>query len=276
MLEGTIAAETIVMIQCVGRDEVMGYCSKICCMEAMKNAIRTKKKRPDSNIFVLYRDIRTYGRWELLYREARERGVTFIKYDKEHPPTVEDGIISVHDVMFNDDVLIKPDLIVLNSPMIPPEENEKISELFKIPLATHKFLSVALERPRMKLTAVDTPNKGAFICGSAISPSMLNESIVQAGAAAFRACSILSKEYIAVEPITARVDETLCRGCGICAELCEHSAITLKESNGMVVSEVNEVLCKGCGACAAACPSRAIKCKQFSMDQLIAMIDAMA
>jgi heterodisulfide reductase subunit A len=276
ILDGTIAAETIVMIQCVGRDEVIGYCSKVCCMEAMKNAIRAKKKNPDLNIFVLYRDIRTYGRWELLHREARERGVIFINYDKENPPAFEEGIISVHDVMLNDEVLIKPDLVVLNSPMMPPEGNEQISELFKIPVAKNGFLSVALERPRMKLTAVDTPNRGAFICGSAIYPAMLNESIVQAGAAALRACNVLSKDYIAVEPITARVDETLCRGCGICAKACEYGAITLKESNGIFVSEVNEVLCKGCGACAAACPSRAIKCKHFTTEQLISMIDAMA
>ena len=277
MLEGEITAETIVMIQCVGReDAAVGYCSKVCCVTAVKNAVRAKKKSPDSNIFVLYRDLITYGRWELIYREARERGVIFIRYDAGHPPTFEEGVISVRDALFNDDLLIKPDLIVLSTPMIPPEENEKMSAFFKIPLDKNRFFSVALERPRMKLTAIDTPNKGVFICGSAITPAMLDECIVKAGAAALRACSILSKDYIAVDPITARVDEALCIGCGICEKACEYGAIELKESDGIVAAEVNEVLCKGCGACAVVCPSRAINCKHFTMEQLISMIDAIA
>jgi heterodisulfide reductase subunit A len=276
ILEGDIEANTVVMIQCVGRDEHENYCSKVCCVEAIKNAIRALKKKPDSNVFILYRDVMTYGVWELLYREARERGVIFIKYGKEAPPTFEGGIISVHDVLLNDDVLIRPDLVVLSTPMIAPEGNEKLSELFNIPLNENGFLSVSMEHPRLRLTAVNTANRGVFICGSALFPTMIDECITQAGAAASKASSMLAKDYMVVEPITAEVDEELCRGCGICEKTCEYGAITLEESNGLFKSSVNEAICTGCGACAVACPVRAIKCKQLTTEQLISMIDTVA
>lgn len=276
MLEGEFGAKTTVMIQCVGREEAANQCSKVCCVEAVKNAIRALKKNPKLNIYVLYRDLVTYGVWELLYREARERGVIFIRYDKARPPQFDEGIVSVHDALLSDELLIKPDLIVLSTPMLPPAGNEKMSALLSIPLADNGFFSVALERPKLRLSAVETPNKGVFICGSAIYPAMLNECIVQAGAAASRACNLLSKDYIVAEPITASVDETLCRGCGLCAKACEYGAVTLKESKGMVVAEVDGVLCRGCGACAVSCPSRAVRWKRFTIEQLISMIDAVA
>jgi heterodisulfide reductase subunit A len=269
--DGAVDANTIVMIQDGTPGE--GVYKKQYSIKVVRNALTMKERKPESNVFVLCQNIKTYGKWELLYREARERGVIFLKYDKERPPDLKDGIISVHEVIFNDEIQIKPDLVVLSTLMKPYEGNEHLSALFKIPLNDHGFFVEARERPKMNLTPVETPNKGVFICGSAIYPTLLDECIVQAGAAASRACGILSKDHMAVEPLAAHVDETLCRGCGICEQLCEYRAITLEESNGIFVSVVNEALCTGCGACAVACPARAIQCKYFDLKQITSMIE---
>ena len=274
LMEGTIDATTIVMIQ--DGTPGAGVYQKQNSIKVVTNALQMKERKPESTVFVLYQDIKTYGKWELLYREARESGVIFLRYDKERPPELKAGIISVREVNFNDNVQIKPDLIVLSALMQPYEGNEHLSALFRIPLNEYGFFLEARERPSMNLTPVETPNKGVFICGSAIYPRLLDECIVQASAAASRACSILSNDYMAVEPMAARVDETLCRGCGVCEQLCEYGAITLKELNGLFVSVVNEALCTGCGACAVACPARAIKCKYSDLEQIAAMIDSIA
>ncbi|HUV01966.1 MAG TPA: FAD-dependent oxidoreductase [Desulfobacteria bacterium] len=272
--DGTVVenASAIVMIQEGTPGE--GVYQKQNSINVVTNALRAKKLKPESNVFVLHQEIKTYGKWELVYREARERGVIFLRYDKERPPEVEDGIISVHEVTLNDDLLLQPDLVVLSTLMKLHEGHEHLSELFKIPLDENGFFLEARERPRMNLTPVDTPNKGVFICGSAIYPTTLDECFVLASAAASRACGILSKEFIESEPQAARVNETLCRGCGLCEQICEYGAITLKESGGLLVAEVNDALCKGCGACAVACPARAITCKYSSLEQIRSMIEA--
>jgi heterodisulfide reductase subunit A len=276
LMDGTVEdATTLVMMQDGTPGE--GVFPKQNSIKVVATALKVKELKPESNVFVVCQDIKTYGKWELLYREARESGVIFLRYDKERLPELKDGIISVHEVIFNDEVQLKPDLIVLSTLMKPYEGNEHLSELFKIPLNDPGFFVEARERPRMNLTPIETPTKGVFICGSAIHPTTLDECIVQASAAASQACSsILSKEYMAVEPLAARVDETLCRGCGVCEQLCEYRAITLEESNGIFVSVVNEALCTGCGACAVACPARAIKCKYFDLEQITSMIETTA
>ncbi len=275
LMEGTAEdANTIVMIQEGTPGD--GVFLKQNSTKVVTNALKMKKHKPESNVFVLCQDIKTYGKWELLYREARESGVIFLRYDKERLPELKGGIISVHEVIFNEEIKIKPDLVVLSTLMRPYQGNEHLGELFRSPLDDHGFFMEARERPKMNLTPVDTPNKGVFICGPAIYPTMLDDCIVQASAAASRACSILSKDYMAVEPLAARVDETLCRGCGVCEQICEYGAITLKELNGLFVSVVNEALCTGCGACAVACPARAIKCKYFDLEQITSMIETIA
>ncbi|MHC1635368.1 MAG: FAD-dependent oxidoreductase [Candidatus Methanospirareceae archaeon] len=285
ILEGDLKGiNTIVMIQCVGREEV-GYCSRICCIEAVKNAIRAKRKNKDLQVFVLYRDVATYGRWELLYRKAREEGVIFIRYDEM--PKYEDGVISVFDVILNDEILIKPDLVVLSTAILAAEDNERISKMLMIPTKNGFFMEMQ-EKPRMKLTPVDTPNKGVFICGSAIYPAMIDECIVQGSAAASRACVLLSKDYMESEPMVAVVDEMICSGCGVCEEVCPFGVIEMVEETlpvttfgaATIISSVRRVArvregCNGCGTCVSQCPSGAMSLRNFNDRQTFIQLDAM-
>ena len=269
-----LKAKNVVMIQCVGsREEERPYCSRICCSDAIKNAIKIKEKHPDTNVFILYRDMRTYGFNEIHYNRARDLGVLFIRYDKEEKPEVSlDGRelrVIVKDQILDKKFLIKPDILALSVATIPQKDNEELSKMLKVPLSKDNFFLEA----HMKLRPVDFATDGIFLCGMAHSPKSLGESIAQAYAAASRAATLLSKEKLETEPITAFVDETLCRGCGRCEELCEFDAIKLEEVEGRLVSHVNEILCKGCGICSVECPSGAITMRHFTSKQISRMIE---
>ncbi len=242
-----------------------------------------KEKKPDVNVFVLYQDIKTYGKWEVLYKEAREKGVIFLRYDKEKPPEYEDGIISIYDVIFNDEIQIKPDLVVLSTPAMPAEENERLSKMFMIPLKNGFFME-AQERPKMVLTPVDTVNEGVFICGSAVYPAMIDESLAMSSAAASRACVLLAKDFLETPAVTSVVDEQTCSGCGVCADMCPVEAIELTEEPvpvitfgvATVVGGVKKVAkvgdgCIGCGCCASYCPSGAMSLRYFKDRQVYAL-----
>ncbi len=278
MLGSAVKANTITMIQCVGaRNPEREYCGRTCCIDAVKNAIRIKKANKSTNVYILYRDMRTYGVMEKLYETARDLGVIFIKYDAEKPPSVQGGSVIVHDSMLNEDIEITSDLVVLSTPLVAGE-NEEINQLFKIPLDKNKFFLEA----HPKLRPVDFATDGVFLCGSAQAPKLIDEAISQASAAASRACTILSRQFIETEGAVSVVNEAKCIGCGTCVTVCPYNApqlvdVTVKAEEVTYTtkkSRINPAACKGCGSCAAACPAGAITAQHFSSKEIGEAIDA--
>jgi len=274
---GNFNANSVVMIQCVGsRNETHGYCSRICCAEAVKNSIEIRERLPDCSIDILYKDIRTYGMLEDYYKKASGAGVRFMKYDDDRLPTVrlENGKpkVTAPDNIIGEDIELEPDYVVLSTAVRPQVDNKVLSKMLKVPLNRDKFFLEA----HMKLRPVDFSTEGVFICGMAHSPKLISETIIQAKAAAMRAGIILSKDFLETEGVVATVDGQKCRGCGFCVEVCPYDAIKLEESNqyGHIVktARVNEVLCKGCGTCVATCLNGAVQQKMFDDNQLLSML----
>lgn len=266
--------KNIYMIQCVGsREDGRQYCSRLCCTQAVNNAIYLKKNHPDINISILYRDIRTYGFYEKLYREARSLGVNFIRYEVERKPVVESksGKISIrfYEPILGREIRDTADMVVLASAISPSRDNNtKISQFLKVPLNEDGFFLEA----HVKLRPVDFATDGVYVCGLAHSPKNMSESITQANAAAVRAAAVLSREYLETEAMTAEVIEHYCAGCGTCERVCAYKAVTLNDKGR---AEVNSVLCKGCGTCAASCRSGAIDLQGFSDRQIVEEIEAL-
>ncbi len=269
---------TLAMIQCVGsRNERHPNCSRVCCTTAVKNALKLKELNPDAEIFIFYRDMRTYGFREIYYKLAGEKGVTFVKYTPERKPEVsagKDGLsIGFHDMFLDRDMTLNPDYVVLSTGIVPQEDREELAQHLKVCGTEEGFYLEA----HMKLRPVDFANEGMFLAGLAHSPKFIDEAISQAQGAAARACTILSKDEIETEAITAVVDEDRCSGCGICEVLCPYNAITMEDlGDNHRVSKVNPVLCKGCGTCVAACPSQAVEQQGFTTDEIFSAIDALA
>lgn len=265
----------VVMIQCVGsREKERLYCSKLCCSKAIKNALKIKALNPSCEVFILYRDIRTYGFREDFYSKAREAGIIFIRYDLDSKPQVtqekENLTIEVTDPLLGERLTLKPELLVLSSAIISGE-TEELSRLLKLPLTQDGFFLEA----HVKLRPVDFAVDGVFLCGLAHFPKPVDESIAQAAAAAARAAIPLSKGRIEVEPIVSSVDETLCFGCGICEYLCPYNAIRVAQAVEGKKAETISASCKGCGVCASHCPKRAITMGRFTNEQIEAQISAM-
>ncbi|MFZ0965831.1 MAG: CoB--CoM heterodisulfide reductase iron-sulfur subunit A family protein [Candidatus Bathyarchaeia archaeon] len=265
--KGDFKAKNVVMIQCVGaRTNQKPNCSRICCGQAVKNALKIKEVSPETEVYVLYKDIRTYGFKEDYYREAAAKGVMFVNYDDENAPRVvnDNGQLKVAfwEPVVKNEIEVNPDLVVLSAATIPNPDNKRIAEMLKVPLTKDGFFLEA----HMKLRPVDFATDGIFLCGMAHWPKFIDESISQACAAAARAVTILSKKTLDAEGTVSHVDENLCIGCGLCISICPYSAIS-KDEKG--IAKVNEVLCKGCGTCAASCPERAITMHQFTDEQLI-------
>jgi heterodisulfide reductase subunit A-like polyferredoxin len=263
----------VVMVQCVGsREKEHPWCSRICCTEAVKNALKLKSLNPKVNVYVLYRDMRTYGFKEKLYRDAREAGVMFVRFDPETKPEVKPGDkglhVSVYDPVLQRRLGINADLLVLSAGVVPARSNLEIGQLLKVPLNEDGFFLEA----HMKLRPVDFTTRGVFMAGMAHSPRRIPETVAQAYAAAARACSIISHKELMTEAVVAEVNPRWCQGCGMCEEICQYEAARLNPETGK--SEVTAVLCQGCGACAAACPSEAIKLKGFEAKNVISMVDA--
>ncbi|UCE36160.1 MAG: FAD-dependent oxidoreductase [Thermoplasmata archaeon] len=264
--------DSVVMIQCVGsRDENHEYCSRICCTQAVKNALRIKEKNPDAEIYVLFKDMRTYGFREDYYAKASDEGVKFILYNDEHKPKVKDEeglVVEVVDPILKNILKIKPDKVVLSIGMEPRKENTDLAKMLKVPISKDGFFLEA----HMKLRPLDFATDGIFLCGAAHSPKFVNECISQASGAAARACTILSKSEISAEGIVSQVDEELCFGCGICVLNCPYNAVELEEETQK--AKVVSALCKGCGVCGATCPKHAIVMCHFTDQQVKAQIDA--
>ncbi|MBU7017945.1 MAG: CoB--CoM heterodisulfide reductase iron-sulfur subunit A family protein [Theionarchaea archaeon] len=272
--QGNIEAKTVAMINCVeSRDQTKEYCSRICCSEAVKNALKIKEKNPDCNIYILYRDMRTYAFREKYYDEAREKGIIFMRYDPETKPRLEKKNktlkLYIHDSALNEDFIVSPDLIVLSTG-VSPSDNMRLSQMLKVPLDKDGFFLEA----HMKLRPVDFATDGVFMAGLAHSPKFIDETISQAYGAVARACTIISKTHIETESIVAEVNEDLCCGCAVCIPLCPYNARELDTEKG--IARVNEVLCKGCGACVAACASGAAQQRHYRDNQLVSMIKTSA
>jgi heterodisulfide reductase subunit A len=277
LAKGKFKAKTVLIIQCVGsRTEESPNCSRICCSTAMANALRIAKEHPETSVYVLFRDIRTYGFAEEHYNEAARLGVKFLRYDPSAPPRVtEEGgklVVEIDEQFIEETITIRPDYLVLNAAVRPNPGNRELAKLLKVPVTKEGFFLEA----HMKLRPVDFATDGIFLCGLAHSPRLIDESISQALAAAARVSTVLSKPFIEAEGVVSVVDEDKCIGCGRCEDICEYGAPSVGEvSPGVFKSRINEALCKGCGSCAVECCTRAIRPMHFRSDQIITMIEAM-
>jgi len=268
-------AKNVVMIQCVGaRTEERPNCSRICCGQAIKNALKIKEISLETEVYVLYKDIRTYGFKEDYYREAATKGVIFINYEDERKPQVvnDDGKLKVTfwEPVMREEIEIEPDIVVLSAATMPNPNNKRTAELLKVPLTKDGFFLEA----HMKLRPVDFATDGIFLCGMAHSPKYIDESVAQACAAAARATTILAKKILEMEGIIANVNEDLCSGCRICEHLCAYGAIEMKEKDGKLAAHTIEALCKGCGVCGTACPTKAITMGHFTTEEILAQVKA--
>ena len=261
--EENFSPETVTMIQCVGsRNEEHEYCSRVCCGEAVKNALAIKEKKPESKVYVLYRDMRMYGLNELYYRKAREKGVMFVRFPDDQYPlvTTKDGdlFVSVYDEVLGETIEIRTDLAVLSAATVPNDEiNVKLSETLKLPLDRDGFFMEA----HVKLRPVDFANEGIFVCGMAHSPKFTEENISQAQAVAGRAACILSKDSLEVGGVISVVTEEKCASCLTCVRECVYNAPFIN-ANGK--AEIEAAKCQGCGNCVAACPAKAISLRTFT------------
>jgi heterodisulfide reductase subunit A len=265
-------AKTTVFIQCVGsRIPERPYCSRVCCTHSVENAIHLKKLNPEMDVFILYRDMRTYGTRESLYKKAREMGVIFIRFDLEDAPQVEqlpDGRlqVKVRDPILGLPVTLEADILGLASAIIVKDQ-ERLAQLFKVPLTNDGFFLEA----HMKLRPVDFATDGVFIAGLAHFPKPIDEAIAQAKAAASRAAVVLALDSIRAGGVVAEIDADTCVGCQACVGVCPFGAIEYVADED--VCEVNQALCKGCGTCAANCPSECITLFGFSHKQIYSQVD---
>ena len=270
-------AKDIVMIQCVGcRNEEREYCSRICCSESVKNALKIKEINPGSDVYILFRDMRTYGFKEDFYREASEKNVKFIRWDTDQKPIIEavegEGSIRVivKDAILGQELAIEPDLLTLAAAVIPPEDNKAISRLFKVTLDDNNFFKEA----HVKLRPVEFGTEGVFLCGMAHYPKHIPETINQALGAAGRALTILSHEKVTVSGSVCEITENKCIGCGACIDVCAYGAIDYVKIKGVKKAFVNPVICKGDGLCNAECPTGAIELKHFTNREMLSQINA--
>jgi len=264
--------KTILMIQCAeSRNEERPYCSRICCSQAVNNALKVTEANTDARVFVLYREMRTHGFRETYYEKARENGVDFIRFGDQGEPQVKIGKegpeVIVKDPILNQDLLIEPDLVVLSTAIAPSETNADLARLLKVDLDSDGFF----KEVQSKLRPVDLSVPGMFLCGLARSPGFLEDSIGQAKAAAMRASAILSKSSLTLNANIAEIKTRNCVGCGLCVDVCPHDAIVLDEDEH--VAKVVDVLCHGCGICSAVCPSGVSQQFNFTKKQILSIID---
>jgi heterodisulfide reductase subunit A2 len=266
------SAKSVVFIQCVGsREPQRPYCSKVCCTHSVHSALKLKEENPARDIYILYRDLRTFGEREDLYKQARQAGIFFIRYALEGKPKVsagENGLrVTVRDHILDQDIQIEADLVTLASAIISPKDHV-LAQLFKVPLNEDGFFVEA----HAKLRPVDFATDGVFLCGLAHYPKPIDESIAQAQAAVARAVTLLAGLRIQVSGTVAQTNPALCSQCGVCLAICPYSAPGWNERSAK--AEINPALCKGCGLCVASCRSGAINLRGFDQGQIFAMIEA--
>jgi len=266
-------ANSAVFIQCVGsREPERMYCSRVCCTHSIHGALKLKERKPDMNVYILYRDIRTYGEKEYLYKEAREKGVIFIRFGLDSKPQItvaDDGIrVQMIDHVLGRPIMLQADLLTLASAVVP-DGDKQLAEFFKVPMNDDGFF---IER-HAKLGPSEFATDGVYLCGLAHYPKPIDESIAQAKAAASCAVTMLARGRIFASGNIAETDPMLCSSCGVCVSVCPYSAPSFLEE-GMFTgkAQVNPVLCKGCGLCVASCRSGAIHLKGFDNDQIFAQL----
>ena len=265
---------TAVFVQCVGsRIQERPYCSKVCCTQSIRSALRLKEIRPEMDIYVVYRDMRPYGLREDLYREARSKGIVFVRHDFDKGLSVdvdqENLKLTFTDYVLRRKMEIRPDLLILASATVP-EKVSPLAQFYKVAQNSDGFFMEA----HVKLRPVDFATDGMFVCGLAHAPKTLDESITQAQAAAARAVTLLSSKSIPVAGTVSEIDPDYCSSCGVCVAICPYSAANFNEETGK--AEIQSALCKGCGLCVASCRSGAIHLKGFDTSQIMAMIDKAA
>jgi heterodisulfide reductase subunit A2 len=265
---------TIVMVQCVGSRETGNmYCSRVCCNTAVKNAIKTKELFPDVKVYVLYRDMRTYGFSEKKFQHARDLGIIFIRFEEDEKPVITNDkgmTVKVQEKILGQELIINTDLLVLSSRINPDSQNANLAKMLKVPLNENGFFLEA----HVKLRPVEFATEGIFVAGIAHSPKSVSETIAQAKAAAAKAATIISKEKYHGESKIARVNTNRCSACGTCIEVCAYKAIEIvsDERTKIKSAYVNPALCKGCGTCSSICRSASIDIGGITDDQVMRMI----
>ena len=264
--------ERVIMVQCVGsRNDENPNCSRICCQSAIKNAIQIKKLNPETDVYILYRDIRTYGLMEKYYREARRLGVLFFRFDKDHPPEVESTdaglMVRFKDHVLQREIQASADLVTLSTGM-RAEDNDELSSILKVARNQYGYFMEA----HVKLRPVDMASDAFFVCGTAHSPKLITESISQAMAAAARAVTFLAQDEIALSVVTATVDQDNCAACLVCVRSCPYN-VPIINADG--VSEIDAALCRGCGVCASECPAKAIQLDWYEDNQVMSKVEAL-
>ena len=277
--ESLNSVERLAMIQCVGcRQEDRNYCARVCCSGAMKNALKMRALRPKAEIYVLFRDMRTYGFKEDYYREAANKSVQFIRYEPNEKPMVEaiqeggrDYIrVTATDPVLGKKLQIDVDKLVLSAAVIPPADAQEIARFFKVPLSPDGFFQEA----HVKLRPVDFAAEGVYLCGTAHYPKHLSETISQAYAAAGRALTMLSKDTVVASGAVCEVADKDCVSCGACITVCNYNAIEFQDTPRGKKAVVNPVLCKGDGLCCSKCPTGAISLKHYTDNEVFHQIDA--
>lgn len=278
--ERVVNARTVVMIQCVGcRNEERNYCSRVCCSESIKNALLLKDLNPEIEVYILFRDVRTYGYLENHYREAANREVRFIRYEPEAKPEVEPVLeegrpvlrVTLPDYVLGRKMTLDADIIMLAAAAIPPEANKELSQRFTLALSPDGFFKEA----HVKLRPVEFATDGVYLCGTAHYPKLIPEAIGQAHAAAGRVLTLVSHDTVVASGSICQVDEKRCIGCGQCIAVCTYGAIQLQDTKQGKKATVNPVLCKGDGLCNSKCPTGAIQLKHFTDEQITSQIDAL-
>jgi heterodisulfide reductase subunit A-like polyferredoxin len=266
--------KNVVMIQCVGSREPENlYCSRVCCGTAIKNALALKERDASINVYVLFRDMRTYGFKELHYRKAREAGVIFLRYDRERKPAVEEvaaGLrVTVFDQILRGEVALPADRVVLSAAIRPHSETETLGAIMKIPRNDVGFFMEA----HMKLRPLDFASEGIYLCGLAHGPKYIPETLAQARGAAARAATVLSKDVLQVSGEVSVVDPELCASCLTCVRVCPYNVPEIDPATNRAYIE--PASCQGCGICASVCPRKAIKLQHHTDDQLLAKLEAL-
>jgi heterodisulfide reductase subunit A len=269
--KGPIDAKNVVILQCVGaRSEERSYCSRICCLTAVKNALYIKGQNPDAQVTILYRDIQMYGAEnERLLWESRGKGVRFDVYDVERPPVVGESKVEFYQPLMGEMRDLPFDLVVLSTPLVARADAPGLSQLMRLPIDQNKFFLEA----HAKLRPLDFATDGIFVCGSARYPATYWEARAQGLGSASRAGTVLFKDKLVTSPLVAEINENTCVGCQGCLGMCPYGAINYLEEKR--ICKVNTVLCKGCGNCASTCPSQSVQLKGFTSRQLLSQIRRM-